>query len=199
MAVLHESGNFLPRDRGTGPASAEQRTEVLELLRQGLDAGALGIGMGIAYVTEATRAEIFEVFRFAAQHKTTIYVHMRNSGPVEPGVIDSLQEVLANAAGSGASLHIVHLTSTGLRETDLCLEMIAGAKRRGLDVTTEAYPYTAGMTDLSSAIFAEGWEKRTGGISYGDLQWALTGERLTAESFTRYRKQGGAPPCRTPW
>jgi dihydroorotase len=191
MAVLHDSGSFLPRDKGTGPANAEQRAEVLALLGRGLEEGALGIGMGIAYVTEATRAEIYDVFRFAAQHKATIYVHMRNSGPAEPGAIDSLQEVLADAAGSGASLHIVHITSTALCETDLCLEMIAGAKRRGVDVTTEAYPYTAGMTDLSSAIFAEGWETRMGGIGYGDLQWALTGERLTAESFARYRQQGG--------
>src|SRR6185369_5126413 len=55
----------------------------------------------------------------------------------------------------------------------------------------EAYPYTAGMTDISSAIFSEGWEGRTGGATYKDLQWAATGERLTAESFARYRKQGG--------
>ena len=47
------------------------------------------------------------------------------------------------------------------------------------------------MTDLGSAIFAEGWQERQGGIGFGDLQWALTGERLTAETFARYRKQGG--------
>jgi hypothetical protein len=99
--------------------------------------------------------------------------------------------VLANAAATGAPLHIVHITSTGIRQTPLCLRMIEGARRRGLDVTTEAYPYTAGMTDISSAIFDEGWQGRTGGISYGDLQWAATGERLTAETFARYRKQGG--------
>ncbi|HEY2017199.1 MAG TPA: amidohydrolase family protein [Bryobacteraceae bacterium] len=191
MAVLHDSGTFLPRDKATGPADAAQRRQVLELLGRGLDDGALGIGMGIAYVTEATREEIYDVFRFAAQRKATLYVHMRNSGPVEPGAVDSLQEVLADVAGSGASLHIVHITSTALREAALCLEMIAGARKRGLDVTTEAYPYTAGMTDISSAIFAEGWQKRTGGITYSDLQWAKTGERLTAESFARYRKQGG--------
>jgi N-acyl-D-aspartate/D-glutamate deacylase len=191
MAVLHDSGTFLPRDKATGPATPEQQREVLALLGRGLDEGALGIGMGIAYVTEATRAEIFDVFRLAAERKATIYVHMRNSGPVEPGAIDSLQEVLADAAASGAPLHIVHITSTCLRETGLCLEMIGGTRKRGLDVTTEAYPYTAGMTDLSSAIFAPGWQQRQGGIGYGDLQWALTGERLTAESFERYRKQGG--------
>jgi len=69
--------------------------------------------------------------------------------------------------------------------------MIAGARQHGLDVTTEAYPYTAGMTDISSPIFTEGWQQRTGGITFGDLQWALTGERLTAESFARYRSTGG--------
>src|SRR5438045_7082908 len=47
------------------------------------------------------------------------------------------------------------------------------------------------MTDLSSAIFDEGWQGRQGGITFSDLQWAATGERLTAESFARYRKQGG--------
>jgi len=191
MAVLHDSGTFLPRDKGTSAAPPEQQREVLRLINAGLDAGALGIGMGIAYVTEATRAEIYDVFRLAAQRKQTIFVHMRNSGPVEPGAIDSLQEVIADAAGSGASLHIVHITSTCIREAPLCLEMIGGARQRGVDVTTEAYPYTAGMTDISSAIFAEGWQKRTGGITYSDLQWALTGERLTAESFERYRKIGG--------
>ena len=73
-------------------------------------------------------------------------------------MIDALQEVIADAAATGASLHVVHITSMGLRETPLCLEMIEGARQRGLDVTTEMYPYTAGMTDISSAIFDEGWQ-----------------------------------------
>jgi len=191
MAVMHDTGTLLPRDKAIGPATAEQQRDVLELLRRGLDEGALGIGMGIAYTAEATRAEIYDVFRLAAQRKATIYVHMRNGGPVEPGAIDALQEVIADAAVSGASLHVVHITSMCLRETGVCMDMIGGARQRGLDVTTEAYPYTAGMTDISSAIFGEGWQQRQGGISYGDLQWAATGERLTAESFVRYRKQGG--------
>jgi dihydroorotase len=146
--------------------------------------------MGIAYV-KATREQIFDVFRLAAERRVPVFVHMRSSGPVEPGAVDSLQEVLADAVGSGASLHVVHITSTGLREAALCLRMIEGARKRGLDVTTECYPYTAGMTDIASAIFDPGWEQRTGGITFGDLQWAATGERLTAESFARYRRQGG--------
>jgi dihydroorotase len=79
----------------------------------------------------------------------------------------------------------------GLRETPLCLDRIAAARQRGLDVTTEAYPYTAGMTDIGSAIFSPGWQARQGGITFSDLQWAATGERLTAATFAKYRRQGG--------
>jgi dihydroorotase len=98
---------------------------------------------------------------------------------------------MADAAGSGATLHVVHITSTELRQTPVALDMIHGAHKHGLDFTTEAYPYTAGMTDISSAIFSEGWQQRNGGITYKDLQWAATGERLTAATFAKYRKQGG--------
>jgi N-acyl-D-aspartate/D-glutamate deacylase len=192
MKVMHDSGALLPRDAAASRVpTPEERKEIVELLRRGLDEGALGIGMGIAYVPKFSREAILELFQLAAQRRVPVYVHMRSSGPVEPGAIDSLQEVLADAASTGASLHVVHITSTSVRETPVTLRMIAGARRRGLDVTTEAYPYTAGMTDLASAIFDDGWQGRMGGGAYGDLQWALTGERLTEETFARYRKQGG--------
>jgi N-acyl-D-aspartate/D-glutamate deacylase len=192
MAVMHDSGGLLPRDKAVERAATpEEQREIEALVRRGLDEGALGIGLGIAYVPLASRAEILGLFRLAAQKKTAVYIHMRNGGPVEPGVIDALQEVIGDAAATGASAHVVHITSMGLRETPLCLEMIEGARRRGLDITTEAYPYTAGMTDIGSAIFSDGWQARQGGITFNDLQWAATGERLTAASFARYRKQGG--------
>ena len=192
MAVMHDSGTLLPRDKAVERAATprEQR-ETLALVRRGLEEGALGIGVAIAYIPLASRAEILDLFKLAAEKKTALYVHMRNGGPEEPGVVDALQEAIADAAATGASLHVVHITSMGRGETPLCLEMIEGARRRGLDITTEAYPYTAGMTDLGSAIFSEGWQARQGGITFGDLQWAATGERLTAESFARYRRQGG--------
>jgi len=192
MAVMHDTGGLLPRDKAVErPTTDDERRQIRALIAKGLDEGALGIGMGIAYEPLATRDEVYQVFRLSAQRKATIFIHMRNGGPIEPGVVDALQEVIADAAGAGASVHVVHITSMGLRETPLCLALIAGARERGLEITTEAYPYTAGMTDLGSAIFAEGWQGRQGGISFGDLQWAATGERLTPDSFARYRKTGG--------
>ena len=155
-------GNILPRDKAIdAQATPQQLADILSLLRHGLDEGALGVGMGIAYVPGATRDEIFRVFQLAAARGMTVFVHLRSSGPVDPGGIDALQEVLADAAASGASLHVVHITSTELRETPLALEMIHSAAQHNLDVTTEAYPYTEGMTDIGSAIFSEGWQQET--------------------------------------
>src|SRR6185369_6982178 len=62
-----------------------------------------------------------------------------------------------------------------------CLSMIEGARARGLDVTTEAYPYIAGMTSINSALFNPGWQEKLG-ISYNDLVLP-TGEHLTRERF----------------
>src|SRR5262249_40668256 len=84
----------------------------------------------------------------------------------------------------------VHITSMGLKYTPQLIDMVVGARKQGLDVTTECYPYTAGSTALQSAIFDPGWQENMG-ITFKDIQWAETGERLTAESFEKYRKQGG--------
>jgi dihydroorotase len=59
-----------------------------------------------------------------------------------------------------------------------------------MDLTTEVYPYTAASTALESAMFNPGWQQNLK-IDYGDLAWALTGERLTRETFEKYRREGG--------
>src|SRR5580693_4100633 len=81
MAVMHDSGQLLPRDAAVNNAATpEERKRIYELVRQGLDEGALGIGIGIAYVPKATRAEIPELFQLAAERRVPVYVHMRNAG-----------------------------------------------------------------------------------------------------------------------
>jgi hypothetical protein len=108
---------------------------------------------------------------------------------VEPGsTVGALQEVLANAASTGAALHVAHVSTTARRQLPLALEMIDAARQRGVDVSTEVYPWEAAETGIGSAIFDDGWQQRTG-ASFGDLEWTETGERLTEESFRRYREQ----------
>lgn len=178
-------GTILPK---SGPATdqsatAEQITQIQQRLRDQLDAGSLGIGMGIQYAPGATRLEVIDMFRVAAERKLPVYTHMRSAGRVEPGsAIEAVEEVIGASAITGATLHIVHINSTCLRDSLECLSLIEGARARGLDVTTEAYPYIAGMTAINSALFNPGWREKLG-IDYGNLVLPGTGEHLTKERF----------------
>jgi dihydroorotase len=192
MKVMHDPGSFVPRgDAAHREATSEELQEIERTIEAGLQRGALALGMGIAYTPAATRWEIVEVFRLAGKYKASVHVHLRYSGLKEPetGLV-GIQEVIADAAVTGAPLHVVHISSMGLKYTPQLIEMVADAQKRGLDVTTECYPYTAASTALESAVFDDGWQERMG-ITYKDVEWSATGERLTADTFARYRKEGG--------
>jgi hypothetical protein len=174
------------------PATPEQIEAMGQRLRKELDAGGLAVGMGIEYTPGSTRLEVIDIFRLAAERRLPVYTHARSSGRIEPGpTVGQVSEVIAAAAVSGASLHIVHINSTCLRDALECLSMIEGARARGLDVTTEAYPYIAGMTSINSALFNPGWQEKFG-ISYGNLMLPDTSERLTRERFDELH--GSATP-----
>ena len=165
------------------PATPQQIEAIREHLRAELDAGGLAIGMGIQYTPGASRMEVIDMFRLAAERRVPVYTHVRSAGRVEPGSsIEAVSEVIGAAAITGASLHIVHINSSCLRDSLECLSMIEGARARGLDVTTEAYPYIAGMTAINSALFNPGWRDQLG-IDYGDLVLPDTGEHLTKQRF----------------
>ncbi len=172
-------------------ATPAQIAAMRERLAHEISLGALGVGMGIQYVPGATRYEVIEMFREAASHGLPVFTHVRSFGRVEPGSsIESIGEVISAAAISGASLHIVHMNSSCAKDGLECLSMIAGARARGLDVTTEAYPYAAGMTGITSALFNPGWKEKLG-VDYDAIQLPGTGERLTETRFNELHK--GAP------
>ena len=192
MKVMHDPGTFLPTgDAAHREATPEELKEISAGMEKGFREGALAEGMGVNYTAGATHWEIVEMFRIAERFGASVHVHLRYGGLKEPTTgLAALEEVLAAAATTGAPLHVVHITSMGLKFTPQLIAMVEGGRRRGLDVTTECYPYTAGSTALQSAIFDPGWQENMG-ITYKDLQWTETGERLTAETFEKYRKIGG--------
>jgi N-acyl-D-aspartate/D-glutamate deacylase len=188
---MRDSGTFLPRDKAaTEVATLEQQAAILADLDDGMKQGALGLGMGLAYTPTTSPEEALNLFKVAAKWRRPVFVHVRSHGVLTPGIVDSLQEMISDAAITGASVHIAHINSMATKKTPLALDMIAGARAHGIDITTEAYPYTAAETRLDSSVFDPGWQRQLD-ISYSDLMWVDTGELLTEESFNRYRKQGG--------
>ena len=162
----------------------EQKQPMLDLIDSELKSGALGIGVPIGYYPGATREEVYDVYGFAATRKVLIFTHVREGKAI------AVQQAIADAATNGTSLHIVHINSVSQDEIGLTIRMVSNAQQRGLDITTELYPYAASSTNLESALFDEGWQERRG-VTYGDLLWVETGERLTETTFNEYRKKGG--------
>ena len=161
-----------------------QMNAVLENIKASLAEGGIGIGVPIGYLPTTKPDEMYRVFKLAGELGALVFTHVR-----QPDII-SIQEVIADAILAKAPLHIVHINSMALGNIQMALDMVNAAQQNKFDITTELYSYTAASTRIQSAMFAEGWQQRLG-ISYEDLQWVETGERLTKETFDAYKKKGG--------
>jgi N-acyl-D-aspartate/D-glutamate deacylase len=191
MIVMKDTGDWLPKDNAVDKTTtpAEQQA-IRDLITQGLDQGGLGIGFGFNYTPKAMQEELQHVFQLAADWQRPGFIHMRYGSHGDPGVVASLHEVIAYAVVTGASVHVVHLGASSTTNFPRAIAVVEAARKRGVDITVESYPYTAGMTRLETAIFAPGFRERLG-LEYNSMLWVATGERLTAETFEKYRKQGG--------
>ena len=183
MIVMEDEGIFLP----SGPGGSEVATDVqieemARRIEEGLMQGAVAVGFGLAYTPAAKTEEFETMLRMAKKYDASSHIHVR-------GGVAGVEEAIAAARNMDAPLHIVHANSSGSAETEAFLQKIQEAVNAGQDVTTEAYPYEAGMTRIESALFDD-WESYPED-QFGIYQWAETGERLTRQTFAEYREQGG--------
>lgn len=168
----------------TETISPAEMDQTLANIKTSLAEGGIGIGAPIGYLPKSNPNEMYQVYKLAGELQALVFSHVRL-----PDII-SIQEAIAVAILTGASLHIVHINSMSMGNIGLSLEMVNTASKKGFDISTELYPYTAGSTSIQSAMFNEGWQERMN-ISYADLQWVATGERLTKETYEKYKKEGG--------
>jgi len=191
MAVMHDPGDFLPAgDAARKPATDAELAQIERRVEFGLKRGAVGVGFGLAYTPAASHWEITQMFRIAARYHATAFVHLR--GASSAGSTDreqGLLEVIAHSAITGAPVHVAHINSSGQQNAARMLAIMEDARAHAVDVTTECYPYTAGATRIESFLFDTWMDKPE--EEYQKLQWSATGERLTKDTFLKYRKQGG--------
>jgi N-acyl-D-aspartate/D-glutamate deacylase len=184
MKVLGDPGQgLLPAGiGGSGSATDAQMAAMEAILREGLAQGAVAMGFGSAYTPGAPMSEIERMFRVAGAGGVSAHIHMR-------GGLAGLRETIAAARSAGTSLHIVHVNSSAGTELEAFLTAITAARDAGQDVTTEAYPYGAGMTEIQSALFDDWatWPDERFGLH----QLVSTGERLTRATFGKARAAGG--------
>ena len=170
----------------TQVASKQQLDTIKTYLQQGIDDGGLGIGLLLDYLKTAVSEEELEmIFQVAATADVPVFVHINRGLPGDPA---GLEQVIDLARKHQTSVHICHLNASAMSGIEHFLGLISQAQLDGIDITTEAYPYNAGSTSISAAVFNRNWQEIFG-ITYSDIEWAPTGERFTEKMWNDYRKR----------
>lgn len=135
-------------------ATPEQLDRMRELVRQEMEAGALGIGSSLIYAPAfyATTEELIEMCKVAATYQGKYISHMRSEGN---RLVEALEELLRIAREAGVPAEVYHLKAGGQAnwgKMDQVLEMIDRARRDGLKITADMYTYTAGSTGLDASM-----------------------------------------------
>lgn len=138
-----------------GKLNAFKMNKLLNLLRMSLKEGALGLSFGLIYVPEVylKKIELIKIASVVAEFDKIVTVHMRGEGAM---LLSSIDEIIDVAEKSGASIHISHFKAAGQNQWgktfDKAIKKIETARAKGLDITTDVYPYTAGSTTLLSLL-----------------------------------------------
>jgi len=141
----------------------KQMNQVMQIMDEGLREGALGIGVGAAYMAPGlTSYEQFEAQRLAARYGRLTAVHTRfhasSQTPTEATL--GVDEILINAVLLKAPLLLCHDNDYGWWEAEEKLQM---ARAQGHNVWGEYYPYAAGSTGISADFLKPGnWEAKQG-------------------------------------
>jgi hypothetical protein len=180
------------RAAGTGWSSKrpnlEEGNKILQVLDEGLAAGALGIGSTLGYMRDGVSArEVFEIQKLAGLYGRQTGFHFRYTPGNDTTEANGIQEMLANAATLGAPALANHFNNPGY---NLVHELLVRMRARGMNVWGEIYPYAAGSTALN-AVFLEPevWVKQLGYKYEETIKDVATGEWYTQKSREKMLKK----------
>jgi N-acyl-D-aspartate/D-glutamate deacylase len=156
VAVLVGHGSLRTGAMGIEPRrpSAGEAAEMRRWVREGVEAGAVGLSTGLIYEPGryAATAEIVDLAREMGRDGGLYATHMRNEAA---GLLDAVGEAIRIGEEAGVAVQISHHKASGrenwgrVRDS---LRLIEQARARGLDVTADQYPYTAGSTSLHAVV-----------------------------------------------
>lgn len=140
--------------------TASELKKMQALLQKTIDAGAIGLSTGLIYPPGiySDTEELIELCKVLSQKPRTsisklIYTsHMRSEGK---GLIESIKEIIRIAKEANIKVHISHIKTSGKEnwdKIDEAITLIEDARRRGIQVTCDRYPYTASSTELDTIL-----------------------------------------------
>ncbi len=136
---------------------SEQLARMVDLVRQGMRAGAFGLSSGLYYApgSYSKTGEVVAMARMAAQFGGVYSSHIRDEADYTIGVVAAVQEVITIAEQAGLIGVVSHMKALGPASHGLSLaliERIEAARARGVQVYSDQYPYNASGTGIGGAL-----------------------------------------------
>jgi len=187
-------GHGTVRQRVLGPVgrapTAAELAAMGDLVREALEQGAMGLSSGLEYFpgNVAATEELIALAKVAAKFDRPYVTHIRNE---DSALLEAVDEAIAIARASGASLLLSHLKVGGRpnwHKLDAVLARIEAARAAGLEVRADCYPYEAWSTSLATNFPA--WAKE-GGRFVARLQDAAERARMRAATEESVAANGG--------
>src|SRR5262245_5372712 len=136
---------------------SEQIAKMVDLVRQGMRAGAFGLSSGLYYApgSYSKTGEVVALARMAAQFGGVYSSHIRDESDYSIGLVAAVQEVITIAEEAGLSGVVSHMKALGPASHGLSMalvERIEAARARGVQVYSDQYPYNASGTGIVGAL-----------------------------------------------
>jgi len=138
------------------PSEAEL-AHMKRLVSESMEGGAWGLSTGLIYApgSYALAAEIIELARVVGRHRGFYASHIRGEGA---NLLNAVSEAIGIGRDAELPVQVSHLKAAGRPhwgKVKDALALIDAARAEGLDVTADAYPYTASSTTLRTLL--PGW------------------------------------------
>jgi len=135
------------------PTEAEMQA-MENIVDQAMRDGAVGMSTGLIYIpgTYSTTEEIVRLAKVASKYGGVYASHMRDEGD---SVVAAIEEALYIGRTAKMAVQISHFKLSGQQNwgrSSVTVPLIMNARKNGLDVTIDQYPYTASSTSLSTLI-----------------------------------------------
>lgn len=132
------------------PTAAEMQ-QMGALIDSAMRDGAVGVGTGLIYLpsTFFTTDELITLTKYATPYKGGYAAHIRSEGA---GLLDAIRETIRIAAAAGTWAEIRHIKSRSLDQMQQAVALIDSARRAGIDITADQYPYIASGTSLQAML-----------------------------------------------
>ena len=173
----------------TVPTKA-QIQEINALVEAGLKQGALGIGAPVGYAIKGvTSTETRSWQALAGKYGRAVFLHGRFSSQQAPttGIL-GFEELMANVGVYGGGLMLQHMHQQALGETQQALKLVDDARKKGMSVIAEIYPYNFGATIVGADYLHPNNYGPNMGRSYKDIIETATLKPLTKERYAELIK-----------